>query len=124
MQGRPLKFPTVFDLLLQALQMPVLLGETEHFIPVIFLEWDKVVRCFEVTHCRRCFLSGISFFTEIFCTGTQLIVRNTKTGSKHLKGVVTSPMTQVSHFLHIRNHNAIFQNVSTHLGLGLRSLTW
>ena len=35
----------LFQLLLQALQVPILLGETDKFIPVIFVEWDKVVRC-------------------------------------------------------------------------------
>ena len=28
----------------QALQMPILFGESGKFIPVIFLEWDKVGR--------------------------------------------------------------------------------
>ena len=35
----------LFQLLLQALQVPILLGKTDKFIPVIFVEWDKVVRC-------------------------------------------------------------------------------
>ena len=33
-------------IILQALQRSILLGENQKFIPVIFLEWDKVVRCF------------------------------------------------------------------------------
>ena len=35
----------LLQLFLQALQVPILLGETDKFIPVIFVEWDKVVRC-------------------------------------------------------------------------------
>ena len=41
-----LTFPSAFRMCLQALPIPILLGETEFFIPVIFLEWAIVVRCF------------------------------------------------------------------------------
>ena len=41
-----LTFPSAFRMCLQALPIPILLGETEFSIPVIFLEWAIVVRCF------------------------------------------------------------------------------